>query len=76
MANRPALTYSVAGRPELARRLIERRLLIPLTQRRLAQLAGITGTALCHIETGRSIPKPGTLARLEAALAAAEAGSR
>lgn len=76
MANRPALTYSIAGRPDRAREIILARLDLGLTQRRLAQLAGITTTALCHIETGRSTPKPATIARIEAALATAEAGSR
>lgn len=71
MANRPALTYSIAGRPDRAREIILARLALGLSQRRLAQLAGVNLGALCHIETGRTTPTPATLAKIEAALAAA-----
>jgi len=76
MANRPAVTYSIANRPPIAREIIRARLDRGPSHCSLAKLAGITSPALCHIETGLSKPRPATLERIRAALAAAEAGAR
>jgi len=57
-----------AIRVSIARRLIQDRTKAGLTQKELANLAGIRVETLCRIETGKHTPSMTTIERIERAL--------
>jgi predicted transcriptional regulator len=61
----PAVAY---GRVSIARDIIKGRLKDGLTQKALANLAGIRVETLCRIETGKHTPSVTTIERIERAL--------
>ena len=63
--NYPALEYA---RTSLARKIIAGRVDAGLTQKELAQMAGIRIETLCRIETGKTTPSALTAARIDKAL--------
>ncbi len=77
--NRPALAFADAA---IARAIVRRRRAAGLTQRQLADLAGIRAEVLNRAERGAVVPSVRTLTKIEAALRrhprdrAAEAGRR
>jgi DNA-binding XRE family transcriptional regulator len=63
--NYPAVEYA---RASLARKLIRDRVAAGLSQRELANLAGIRVETLCRIETGKHTPSVPTVDKLDRAL--------
>lgn len=63
--NFPADEYTSAG---LARKIICDRAAAGLTQRKLAELAGISFENLCRIETGKQVPSVRTIQKIDRAL--------
>lgn len=61
----PAVAYA---RATLARKIIQDRLKAGLSQKELAQRAGIRVETLCRIETGKHTPSVPTIQRLERGL--------
>ena len=68
--NVPAVEYA---RASIAREIIARRLAAGLTQTELARLAGVRLETVNRVENARHTPSTATIARLDAALAKAEA---
>lgn len=66
--NLPAVEYA---RASIARDLVRTRAELGLTQKDLAQAAGVRVETLCRIETGKHTASTATLAKLERALQAA-----
>ena len=64
----PAVEYS---RISLARNLIRDRKSVGLSQERLAELAGIRQETISRLETGKHTAMPGTVAKIDRAIAAA-----
>ncbi len=60
--NYPAVEYA---RASLARKIIRDRAAMGLTQRTLANLAGIRFETLCRIETGKHTPSVATINKIE-----------
>jgi DNA-binding XRE family transcriptional regulator len=71
--NYPALE---CARATIARRIIRERVDVGLSQRQLAQRAGIRVETLCRIETARHTPSLATYKKIEQALRAAQKASR
>jgi DNA-binding XRE family transcriptional regulator len=67
--NYPAVEYA---RASLARKIIRDRVRLDLTQRELADMAGIRIETLCRIETGKHSPSMSTMTRIDRALKRAE----
>ncbi len=63
--NYPAVEYATAG---LARKIIRDRAAAGLTQRKLAELAGISFENLCRIETGKQVPSVPTIEKIDRAV--------
>ena len=63
--NYPAVEYA---RASLARKTIRDRVAAGLTQRKLAQLAGMSFEHLCRIETGKHTPSVPTIDKIDRAL--------
>jgi DNA-binding XRE family transcriptional regulator len=63
--NYPAVEYAKAS---LARKIIRDRVAAGLTQRKLAELAGISFEHLCRIETGKHTPTVATIDKIQRAL--------
>ncbi len=63
--NYPAIEY---GRATIARGIIRDRAVLGLSQRELAQRAGIRVETLCRIESGKHTPSLRTIHRIDAAL--------
>lgn len=63
--NYPAVEYAVAS---LARKIIRDRVAAGLTQRKLAELAGISFENLCRLETGKHSPTVRTVDKIDRAL--------
>ena len=63
--NYPAVEYARAG---LARNIIQDRVKTGLSQRELAELAGIRAETLCRIETGRHTASVPTIEKIDRAL--------
>ena len=63
--NYPAVEYA---RASLARKIIQDRVRLDLTQRQLAEMAGIRIETLCRIETGKHSPSLPTITRIDRAL--------
>ncbi len=63
--NYPALEYATAN---LARRILRDRAAAGLTQRKLAELAGISFENLCRIETGKHVPSIPTIEKIDRAI--------
>lgn len=63
--NYPAVEYATAS---LARKIIRDRAAAGLTQRKLAELAGISFENLCRIETGKHIPSVPTIEKIDRAI--------
>ncbi len=63
--NYPAVEYAAAG---LARKIIRDRAEAGLTQRKLAELAGISFENLCRIETGKHVPTVPTIEKIDRAI--------
>lgn len=63
--NFPAVQYA---RASIARGIIKDRVKAGLTQRKLAELAGIRFETLCRIETGKHTPSVPTIDRIDRAL--------
>ncbi len=63
--NYPAVEYA---RASLARKIIRDRVAAGLTQRKLAELAGISFEHLCRIETGKHTPSVPTIDKIDRAL--------
>jgi len=63
--NYPALEYA---RASLARKIIRGRAEAGLSQRKLAELAGISFENLCRIETGKHTPSVATIDKIDQAL--------
>ncbi len=61
----PAVEYACAS---IARSVIRDRVEAGLTQRRLAELAGIRVETLCRIEAGKQIPSVPTIEKIDQAL--------
>src|SRR2546423_6688783 len=68
--NVPAVAYA---RASIAREIIARRIAAGLTQGELARLAGVRLETVNRVERGKNTPSTSTIAKLDAALAAAEA---
>ena len=66
----PAIEYT---RISLARNLIRDRKSVGLSQERLAELAGIRQETVSRLETGKHIATPGTIAKIDRAIVAAQA---
>jgi len=71
--NYPAVEYA---RASIARDLVRQRAELGLSQRDLAQLAGVRVETLCRIETGKHTASTATLVRLERALRRAPSRAR
>ena len=69
--NDPAVEYA---RASLARKIIRDRVAAGLTQRKLAELAGISFENLCRLETGKHSPNVRTMDKIDRALK--QAGKR
>jgi DNA-binding XRE family transcriptional regulator len=69
--NYPAIEYACAT---IARGIIRDRVAAGLTQKELAELAGIREETLCRIETGKNIPSVPTIDKLDRALRRAATG--
>ena len=67
--NYPAIEYGCAT---IARGIIRDRVAAGLTQRELAEMAGIREETLCRIETGKNIPSVRTIDKIDRALKKAE----
>ncbi len=65
--NYPAVEYA---RVSLARKIIRDRVAAGLSQRKLAELAGISFEHLCRIETGKHTPTIPTIDKIDRALKA------
>jgi DNA-binding XRE family transcriptional regulator len=63
--NYPAVEYA---RASLARKIIRDRVAVGLSQRKLAELAGISFEHLCRIETGKHTPSVPTIDKIDRAL--------
>jgi DNA-binding XRE family transcriptional regulator len=63
--NYPTVEYASAG---LARKIIRDRAEAGLTQRKLAELAGISFENLCRIETGKHVPSVPTIEKIDRAI--------
>jgi DNA-binding XRE family transcriptional regulator len=63
--NYPAVEYATAS---LARKIIFDRAAVGLTQRKLAELAGISFENLCRIETGKHVPSVPTIEKIDRAI--------
>ena len=63
--NYPAVEYA---RASLARKIIRNRVAAGLSQRKLAELAGISFENLCRIETGKHTPSVPTIDKIDRAL--------
>ena len=63
--NYPAVEYA---RASLARKIVRDRVAVGLSQRDLAQRAGVRVETLCRIETGKHIPGVSTVDKLDRAL--------
>jgi DNA-binding XRE family transcriptional regulator len=63
--NYPAVEYA---RASLARKIIRDRAAAGLSQRKLAELAGISFEHLCRIETGKHTPSVPTIDKIDRAL--------
>jgi ribosome-binding protein aMBF1 (putative translation factor) len=63
--NYPAVEYA---RASLARKIIRDRVAVGLSQRDLAQRAGVRVETLCRIETGKHTPSVPTIDKLDRAL--------
>lgn len=63
--NFPAVEYAKAS---LARKIIRDRVAVGLSQRKLAELAGISFEHLCRIETGKHPPGVATIDKIDRAL--------
>jgi DNA-binding XRE family transcriptional regulator len=63
--NYPAVEYA---RASLARKIIRDRVAAGLSQRKLAELAGISFEHLCRIETGKHTPSVPTIDKIDRAL--------
>jgi len=63
--NYPAVEYA---RASLARKIIRDRVAAGLTQRKLAELAGVSFEHLCRLETGKHTPSVPTIDKLDRAL--------
>ena len=63
--NYPAVEYA---RASLARKIIRDRAAAGLSQRKLAELAGISFENLCRIETGKHTPSVPTIDKIDRAL--------
>lgn len=63
--NYPAVEYATAS---LARKIICDRAAVGLTQRKLAELAGISFENLCRIETGKHVPSVPTIEKIDRAI--------
>jgi len=63
--NFPAVEYAKAS---LARKIIRDRVAVGLSQRKLAELAGISFEHLCRIETGKHTPGVATIDKIDRAL--------
>lgn len=63
--NYPAVEYA---RASLARKIIRDRVAAGLSQRKLAELAGISFEHLCRIETGKHAPSVPTIDKIDRAL--------
>lgn len=63
--NYPAVEYATAS---LARKIIRDRAATGLTQRKLAELAGISFENLCRIETGKHVPSIPTIEKIDRAI--------
>ena len=63
--NYPAVEYA---RASLARKIIRDLVAVGLSQRRLAELAGISFEHLCRIETGKHTPGVPTIDKIDRAL--------
>jgi len=63
--NFPAVDYA---RASLARKIIRDRVAAGLSQRKLAELAGISFENLCRIETGKHTPSVPTIDKIDRAL--------
>ena len=71
--NYPALEYA---RASLARDIIRARVEAGLTQRELAELAGIREETVCRIETGKHTPSVPTIEKIDRVLREAERRKR
>jgi DNA-binding XRE family transcriptional regulator len=71
--NYPAVSYA---RASLARKLIQRREALGLTQAALARAAGINVATLCRIESGKVTPALKSIDCLDRALKRVERASR
>ncbi len=63
--NYPAVEYA---RASLARKIIRDRVAAGLSQRKLAELAGMSFEHLCRIETGKHTPSVPTIDKIDRAL--------
>lgn len=63
--NFPAVEYAKAS---LARKIIRDRVTVGLSQRKLAELAGISFEHLCRIETGKHTPGVATIDKIDRAI--------
>lgn len=63
--NYPAVEYA---RASLARKIIRDRVAADLSQRKLAELAGISFEHLCRIESGKHTPSVPTIDKIDRAL--------
>lgn len=71
--NYPAIEYA---RASLARKIIRDRVEAGLSQRKLAELAGISFENLCRIETGKHTPSVPTIDKIDRALKEASKASQ
>ena len=69
--NVPAVEYA---RASIAREIILRRVQVDLSQKALAELAGVRVETLCRIENGRQTASTATVAKIDRALRKAEKG--
>jgi DNA-binding XRE family transcriptional regulator len=65
----PAVEYA---RASIAREIVRRRTQAGITQRDLAERAGIRVETLCRVETGKNTPSTATIAAIDSALSAFE----
>jgi DNA-binding XRE family transcriptional regulator len=66
--NLPAVEYA---RASLARKLIQERTRLGLTQKELADMAGVRLETICRLERGKNAPSMATMTRIDRALAKA-----
>lgn len=67
--NFPAVEYA---RASLARKIIRQRTKLGLSQKELAQLAGLPAETLCRIERGQQTPTTASIVKIDRALQRAE----